>query len=201
VYIGLSPAGGSYTINSSASGGATISPSGITSVEKGGSRTFTFSASTVKVDGVELSPVEVAKGSYTFSNVVSSHTIVASGTPPKPVYSLDITIIGGKGNVKYSVNSSTFSDYVQGISIQEGSKLVLKAFADKGFSFVEWKIDGETIDTIELTIDSVNGPITITLYLEEGTGGEFQWTYVWILLIILLILIVVAFVVVSKKKK
>lgn len=69
-----------YTISSSASPNGAISPSGSVSVNYGGSQSFNIEANTsyhivdVVVDGVSQGAVP----SYTFSNVVATHTIAAS---------------------------------------------------------------------------------------------------------------------------
>lgn len=81
---GSNPGGGltiaSYTVTASAGAGGSISPMGSTSVPYGGSKTFTIKAN----DGYYISDVLVdgksvgAFGSYTFSNVTSSHTLSAA---------------------------------------------------------------------------------------------------------------------------
>jgi hypothetical protein len=69
-----------YTITSSAGTGGTISPSGTTTVNYGGSQTYTISAnsgytiSNVTVDGTSQGAIS----SYTFSNVQANHTISAA---------------------------------------------------------------------------------------------------------------------------
>ncbi len=83
-YTNPSSGGGSvsssYTITSSAGEGGSISPSGSGSVTGGESKTFTITAnkgykiSDVKVDGKSVGAV----GGYTFSNVISTHTIAAT---------------------------------------------------------------------------------------------------------------------------
>ena len=68
------------TVTSSASFGGTVSPSGITSVNYGSNQTYTitpitgYSISEVKVDAVSVGAVT----SYTFTNVITNHTISAS---------------------------------------------------------------------------------------------------------------------------
>jgi hypothetical protein len=184
--------GSNYVITASASAGASISPSGTTSVAKGGDKTFTFAASSVKVDGKELSAEEVAKGFYTFSNVLSNHTIEVSGTPSRLTFALNITIIGGDGYAEYSVNGSPFVRYTQVATLQEGSDLILKATAEKGYSFKEWKMGETAFLDKEISFDDISGSLTLSLYLEEGgDGGGFPWWIVAVIIILLIILIVV----------
>lgn len=69
-----------YTINASAGSGGTIAPSGLIAVSPGTNQIFTISPSTgyviadVTVNGVSQGAI----GSYTFTNVVTNHTIAAS---------------------------------------------------------------------------------------------------------------------------
>ena len=78
-YSNISYDSGNHTINASAGTGGSISPSGSTTVTEGSSKTFTITAndgyavSNVLVDGKSVGAV----GSYTFTNVTSSHTISA----------------------------------------------------------------------------------------------------------------------------
>src|SRR5204862_299136 len=71
-----------YTITASAGAGGSISPSGAVPVTCGANQTFTitpnacYSIADVLVDGVSVGAV----GTYTFSNVLTTHTIAASFT-------------------------------------------------------------------------------------------------------------------------
>ncbi|MDR3283291.1 MAG: hypothetical protein LBS92_06795, partial [Candidatus Methanoplasma sp.] len=86
------PPATTYTVSASADSGATITPSGSTSVSAGGSVTFSFSAKAghaiadVVVDGASV-PSAVSAGAYTFSGVGSNHTISVTSKPftPAPV--------------------------------------------------------------------------------------------------------------------
>ena len=69
-----------YAITPSAGANGSISPSGVQTVNHGGSQAFTITPSTgyhvadVLVDGVSVGAV----GSYNFTNVQATHTIAAS---------------------------------------------------------------------------------------------------------------------------
>jgi len=69
-----------HTITASAGSNGSISPSGSVTVDHGGNQSFTITADTgyhvadVVVDGASVGPVT----SYTFTNVIDNHTIVAS---------------------------------------------------------------------------------------------------------------------------
>ena len=70
-----------YFITATADGGSAINPSGTVTVPYGENKTFLFSAKpgyqikAVYVNGVAISSAELASGAYTFSNVMSNHTI------------------------------------------------------------------------------------------------------------------------------
>lgn len=72
----------SYTITAYAGSGGTISPSGSTTVNSGGSQTYTVAPSagyaivSVLIDGISLGAVS----SYTFTNVTANHTISVTFT-------------------------------------------------------------------------------------------------------------------------
>ena len=77
-----------YTITASAGTGGSISPSGAVQIPSGTSATFTitpisgYSILSVTVDGSSAGAVT----SYTFSNVISSHTISVAFKPPMPTF-------------------------------------------------------------------------------------------------------------------
>ena len=69
-----------YTITASAGTGGSISPAGTTTVNSGGSKTYTITPNTgYKIAGVTVDGASVgAVSSYTFSNVTANHTISAN---------------------------------------------------------------------------------------------------------------------------
>ena len=83
--------------------GGTISPSGTSSVNKGGRKTFTITPKTgyriadVIVDGESMGAVS----NYTFSNVAANHTIAATFTVGS--YVITATVIGTGGTISSSV--------------------------------------------------------------------------------------------------
>ena len=84
-----------YTVSASAGSGGSISPSGGTTVNYGGSQAYLISPSagyaisSVSVDGVNQGAVS----GYTFSNVTAGHSIVASFAPTSSV-TASLTIDG-----------------------------------------------------------------------------------------------------------
>jgi hypothetical protein len=89
-----------FTITSSAGSGGSISPSGSTILNSGGSQTYTmtsnsgYAISGLTVDGNSVTPTS----SYTFSNITANHTIVAtfSASGPAPSLSKEFIYLGGK---------------------------------------------------------------------------------------------------------
>lgn len=188
------PSDHTYYITATATGGATISPVGSVTVSGGGSRTFSFSAATVKVNGVPLSQEDVDKGSYTFSNVLANHTIEASGVGvPKQTYYLTIEIKEGNGRAEYSVNGSSFATYTSAVSIQEGSSLALRAVADSGNVFKEWKGGSVAYRSSDVSFPNVAASMQIDLYFGEKSDSDnlLWWAIGGLLLLILLLLLLI----------
>lgn len=48
---------------------------------------------------------------------------------------MEVEILDGKGHVEYRVNGGPFETYVEEVVLAENSNVVLKAYADKGYSF------------------------------------------------------------------
>jgi len=78
--IAVSFAAVTYSVSATAGTGGSITPSGIATVNSGSSKTYAiapasgYKIANVKVDGVSVG----TSSSYTFSNIISNHTIVAS---------------------------------------------------------------------------------------------------------------------------
>ena len=182
-----------YYVSASANGGASISPEGKITVGGGTNVTFNFSASSVTVDGAPLSAADVEKGYYTFQNVLSNHTISATGAPAiVPPVNLTITQ-KGSGYAEYSVNGSPFTKYTGTVSIQDGSSVVLRAVAGDGNEFKEWKDGNATYTSAEISFSNVKAHLNLDL---SFTGDDDNGIQLWMigaiaLLVILLILIAV----------
>ncbi len=97
--ISASFAQNAYTINATAGTGGSISPGGNTSVNSGSNQTYSITASNcysiadVVVDGISQGAIPA----YTFTNVQSAHTIVASFTQNGP-YTITVTA-GANGSI------------------------------------------------------------------------------------------------------
>ena len=99
----------SYGITATVSGtGGVISPAGISTVNSGGSKTFTITPNTgyrvadVTVDGQSVGAI----AGYTFSNVVANHTITATFATNIVTYVITATVSGAGGSISPSGSSS-----------------------------------------------------------------------------------------------
>ncbi len=148
-------AGESRTLNITASSGpnGSISPSGVVPVPFGSNTTFnmgpnsTYQVQNVLVDGVSVGAVT----SYTFNNVVATHTI--SVTYTLNTYVLNVTI-AGSGSVAKSPNQPT---YVNGTSV------TLTATPGPGYHFSGWSG----------SITTPSNPITITMDSDKNLTATF----------------------------
>jgi hypothetical protein len=103
-----------FAINASTGANGTISPSGSTSVNYGGSQLYTitpsvgFQVADVFVDGVSVGAVTT----YTFSNVTSAHTIFANFSSPQALLTVSRSVgITGTPATTTSYNVGTVVNY------------------------------------------------------------------------------------------
>ncbi|AIZ57040.1 hypothetical protein Mpt1_c11780 [Candidatus Methanoplasma termitum] len=151
--------------------GSIITPSGRISAIGGDNQTVFFTAidgfmiSEVLIDGVySLSQAEIDSGSYTFTNVVSNHTIeVKTIAVSISEVTLRIDIAGGNGYAEYSVNGGDFVRFRGAVAIPEGSDITVRAVAADGFEFSKWETPNiEATPSLTFKDDSV--PLHIDLY-------------------------------------
>lgn len=158
-----------HTITATAGTGGTITPSGAVTVNEGDSQSFTITAATgyhisdVLVDGVSKGAI----GSYTFTNVTTSHTIRASfakddsGTvdPTPNEYTLRYETNGGK-----KIESETYK------------KAWVKAYEDlpvpvrPGYVFEGWYRNSTL--TMPVTGDVKVNTGMVTLFAKWSGDGE-----------------------------
>ncbi|MDR2698615.1 MAG: carbohydrate-binding domain-containing protein [Candidatus Methanoplasma sp.] len=166
-----------YVITASSDAGSTISPSGKITVAEGASRTFSFSAkdgyliTEVIVDGRTLSQQETDAGSYTFRGVYRNGAIEVRSIIPSIV--LTVSVVEGKGHAEYSVNGGSFAAYSTQVPLKEGWSVTVRAYADDGYAFREWRTSSSTYTSSEISFDSVGSSISLSLYfsLSSGSGG------------------------------
>ena len=190
----------SFTITASVDGGnGTITPSGVTTVNQGGSQVYTitpnagYSIAQVLIDDVN-NPAAVSSGSYTFTNVTANHTIVASFTTN--TFTITASVDGGNGTITPSGVTT----------VNQGGSQVYTIIPNAGYSIAQVLIDGVnnpaavasgsytftnvtanhtiiasfTINTftISASVDGGNGTITPsgTVTINHGENQTFNFT-------------------------
>ena len=160
-----------FNIMSQPGNGGSITPNGNNTVDYGSFRTFNITPNTgqmisdVLVDNVSVGPVS----SYTFSNIINNHTILAVFSP------ITLTITGSAGSGGYISPS--------GISrVNYGSGLSYIITPEAGFNISDVKIDNVSAGTItsynfsnitsDHTISSTFVPITFTITSGSKSGGS-----------------------------
>ena len=156
-----------YTISASAESGGNISPSGSIKVNQGDTQSFTVIPSTgfhikdVKVDGTVMEAIS----SYTFTNVMSNHTISASFA----INTYDLTVN------KLGSGSGTLASYPPGIdcgttcakSYDYGTEVEFGAIPDPESTFTGWSGACSGTGTCKVTMDSER---TVTATFEVSSG-------------------------------
>ena len=146
-----------FTITATAQTGGTITPSGAVSVAYGASQAFTIAANTgyqltdVLVDGASIGAVT----SYTFTNVIASHTISVQVTA-LIYYSLTVANDG---------NGTTAPSGT--VSVQQGVATAISATPNTGYVFGSWSVTAgaatianATSQTTQVTLTSGNATVT-----------------------------------------
>ncbi|WP_285575487.1 kelch repeat-containing protein [Geothrix limicola] len=124
-----------WTITASAGANGSVSPSGVTTLNQGGSQTYTitpnagYQIASVTVDGVSVGPV----GTYTFSNVTANHTLAAAFSA-LPTYALTVNLGAGVTGVPASSAS-----YVQGTAVNYAYAL------QAGYQNLQVSLDGSPV--------------------------------------------------------
>ena len=162
-----------YTISGSAGTGGNISPPGNTTVSHGSSQTYSITPSTgyrivdVKADNVSVGPVT----SYTFSNVVSNHSISASFT----LLQYTITSVSNSGGSITPAGTVTLS---------YGSNQTFTISPSTGFEIRDVKVDGVSVGKVPAynftnitqshTIAATFALISYTVTPFAGAGGSIS---------------------------
>ena len=196
-----------HYITATAEGGSTISPSGIQAVAHGANITFTFSGTpgipivAVLVDGVYQSQAVIDSGSYTFYDVRANHTISVLTVDTRIGISVTVNVVEGKGHAEYSVNGAAFTKYTTTLLVSEGSNVVLRAVADDGYEFAEWRSGGSVQTTPDATFNDVRSNITVSLYFSTNDAGKVDNNLMLYLALILLILLVLAIILLLLRRR
>ena len=156
-----------YTITAAAGAKGTISPSGSVTINYGGSQTFTITPDTgyhildVKVDGGSVG----VGTTYTFSNVISNHTIEASFAINQ--YTFTATA-GPNGTISPSGS----------VTVNYGGSQTFTITPDAGYHVAGVKVDGESIGAVttytfaEIASDhTIEASFTINQYTLTTIAG------------------------------
>jgi hypothetical protein len=159
-----------YYITTSATSGASISPLGQVAVVFRDNQTFKFSADAghkiaVMVDGVYLSPGEVASGSYTFYAVKSNHTIVVEALKDEII--LEVHVVEGSGHVEYSTNGRAMETCTEAAPLLIHSTLMLTAYPNDGYRLKEWDWEGARYTETEMSFDDVITSIYMEVHFTD----------------------------------
>jgi hypothetical protein len=171
--ISASFAVNTHTINASAGTGGTISPSGAVPVSGGANQTFTITPNTgyrianVLVDGSSVGTV----GSFTFTNVSSSHTISAS-------FAANTYTINASAGVGGSISPNG------AVTVNHGVNQTFTITANTGYTVAGVTVDGVSRGAISsYTFSNVTANHTIsatftvnnyTINATAGAGGTIS---------------------------
>ncbi|MBF0559190.1 MAG: C10 family peptidase [Nitrospirae bacterium] len=164
-----------YTIAATAGTGGSISPAGVTTVNYGGSQTYTISASTgysisnVVVDGVSKGAIST----YTFSNVTANHTI--SATFQLSTYTVT-PLAGQGGSFAPSTPQTVVANKAFSISVTPNSGYYIVSVSGCGNSLgssnsAELFVTAPV--TSNCTISAQFAPL-YTITASAGTGGNIS---------------------------
>ncbi len=160
----------SYQISASAGTNGSISPSGIISVDKGTSKSYTITPANghhvinVLVDGMSMGAINT----YTFDKITANHTINAT-------FAADTFAITASAGANGTISPSGVVDVAYG-----GSQTYAIA-ADEGFHVADILVDGQSVGVVEsysfmdvmeghtiAVTFSENTPVSIWIEAEDG---------------------------------
>ncbi len=179
-----------YTITASAGAGGTIDPAGALIVISGASKSFTiapapgYTLGRVIVDGVSRG----AMRSYTFTKIVSSHTISASfiSAPCLPPCCIDapasvdrLTLTGANGNRKTLLIRNADRSFAAGVNDSSLASQAGAGSLSAGFQsgqLVESVSPGEPGAVLQVRIQGATYPLTLTV--DKNSQNEMRY---WLL--------------------
>jgi hypothetical protein len=174
--IGTPPQAG-YIITAGSDASTTITPEGSVTVQKGNNQRFDFSAlpgyaiSAVTVDGRPLTHEQIAYGYYVFYDVSSNHTVEVMGFIGSAI-TLTIDIIEGKGYAEFRVDDGPFQRYTAPVLLPSNADLTVRAVAENGYEFREWKEGTLTYTASEHPFPDVSSSIHLELYFGEKSDSD-----------------------------
>ena len=137
-----------YTITSSAGEGGTITPLGVTTVERNSSKTYTITANegyvveSIVVDGEDIAESLNGAMSYTFNNIKKNHTIHVTFAKTATYNITATATVGGK------ISPSGVT------SVIEGGSLTHRITADEGYYIDRVVVDGRNFGALDVHIFS-----------------------------------------------
>ncbi|MCL2033024.1 MAG: hypothetical protein FWG96_07160 [Methanomassiliicoccaceae archaeon] len=196
-----------YVITATSDSMTSISPNGKTAVQKGNDITFVFSANTgfyidaVIVDGVQLSQTDIRRGSYSFYNVDMNHSIQVTGRTTRVGgdITLNIGAIEGRGYAEYSVDGGvSFTRYTSTVVLSENTDLIIRAVAEGGYEFKEWREGSDVYKTSVVTFYSNAESVDMVLCFSGGDSAGY-WIWIAAVIAVALILLISAFLIFGRK--
>jgi uncharacterized membrane protein len=170
-----------YYITATSDSNSSVVPIGVSTVQRGGSITFAFSAvsgyhiSSVTIDGVPIPQDQLSKGTYTFSNVMMNHSIDVKSEAGTPItyITLTIDVAEGKGHAEYRIGNGSFTVYTGTVTVPASSDITVRAVSDNGYSFSKWTDGTNTYETSDKSFGNVGVSMHLYLYFSENneTGG------------------------------
>jgi len=168
----------SYSITASCGENGVITPAGISTVDRGGSITYKFTANegyrikVVYIDGVSIGAVE----SYTFENVVSNHTIrvefslltqtyttISSCNAGGSITPLGTTVTDCGENITYTITPNV-GYYIKDVLVNGVSVGAVYSYTFSG-------VNADTTSTIEAVFAVKTYEITISI--KSGFGSVY----------------------------
>jgi fibronectin type 3 domain-containing protein len=149
-----------YTINASAGANGTISPSGAVSLTQGITQTFTIQPNTnYRIAGVTVDGASVgAVSSYTFTNVIASHTINASFVQNSPAITITASA-GANGTITPSGS----------ITVTQGSNKTFTISPKRHYRIARVTVDGVSVGAVNsYTFSKVSASHVITAIFKRG---------------------------------
>ncbi len=151
--IAVSFVGDTHTISATAGTGGTISPSGVIRVPFGSSQGFSITANTkyninnVLVDGVSVGPLS----SYTFTNIITDHSISASFIAKPLGIVVDRSIVRvppfGSSQVQVKLSDNPYKGVMVSVTRQTGCRAII---VREGATLVFNQDNWDTYQTVTL---------------------------------------------------
>ena len=164
-----------YSINASAGTGGTISPSGVTPVNLGGTQTYNIVSNIgYKISGVLVDNVSVGTVStYTFNNISANHVIAATFIAIPNIFT--ITSSTGTGGTITPIGT---------VIVNQGASQTYAIIPNAGNKIADVLVDNVSVGAVNTygfnnisanhVITATFAPITYVITSSTGTGGTIS---------------------------